>query len=179
MLDLADDTAAVEDVVTLLLSACQRRLTTAARLRHAAQRRSRMRWRALVKDVLADVVDGVQSTLERRYVRDVERPHGLPRGRRNKGEGERGHRRYRDVRYRRWRLVVELDGRAAHPEEWKERDDLRDNDILADEGVRTLRYGWRSVTGKPCATAAQVADVLRSNGWTGSLRACGLDCTAA
>ena len=49
----------------------------------------------------ADVVDGVQSTLERRYRRDVERPHGLPRGFRNRSEGDRGRRRYRDVRYRR------------------------------------------------------------------------------
>ncbi len=101
------------------------------------------------------------------YARGVEKAHGLPGGVRNLPEGRAGRRRYRDVRYRRWRLVVELDGRAAHPEEDREHDDLRDNELVAQEGTRTLRYGWRSVVTRPCATAAQVAAVLGAGGWTG------------
>lgn len=178
VLDLTDATGRADIVIDCLLRACQRRLTTAARLRAAARGRSRLRWRALVGDVLADVRDGVLSALERRYRRDVERAHGLPRGERNQPEGQRGRRRYRDVRYRRWALLVELDGRAAHPEEWRELDDLRDNEVVETEGSRTLRYGWRSVAVTPCDTARQVARVLTSGGWTGTVRRCGPGCIA-
>ena len=140
--------------------------------------RRRLRWRRLVRDLVADVREGVHSTLERRYRSGVEVAHGLPRGRRNRAEGSLGRREYRDVRYWLWKLVVELDGRAAHPFDLRERDDLRDNALLESEGVRTLRYGWRSVTEEPCRTAAQVARLLRLGGWTGRLRACGPTCTA-
>lgn len=178
VLDLTEDSSRSEDVVTVLLRACQRRLTTASRLRMTARRRSRLRWRALVADVLADVVDGVQSTLERRYRADVERPNGLPPGSRNSQDCPRGRRRYRDVRYQRWRTIVELDGRAAHPDEWQELDDVRDNEVLDADGTQTVRYGWGSVTGTPCEVAAQVARRLRHNGWPGHVRACGPDCPA-
>jgi very-short-patch-repair endonuclease len=178
VLDLCDGYGRDDDVIDVALRACQRRLTTAARLRKAAAGRRRMRWRALVRDLLADVVDGVQSALERRYRDDVERPHALPRGQRNLADGPRGRRRYRDVRYRKWRVVVELDGRAAHPEEWQESDDLRDNAVAETERTQTLRYGWRSVTSSPCLTAQQVVAVLRREGWTGSPHRCGPGCSA-
>ena len=160
----------------LVLRACQRRLTTPARLAGRARARKRLRWRRLIGEVLTEARDGVQSALERRYLRDVERPHGLPRGRRNRTEGRPGRRRYRDVRYLRWRLVVELDGQAAHPDDEAESDDQRDNELLAEEDTRTLRYGWRSVTGRPCATAAQVGRVLHRLGWRGTLTRCGPSC---
>lgn len=179
VLDLTDAHRTADPVIDLVLRACQRRLTTADRLRQAARGRKRLRWRTLVADLLADVVAGVQSALERRYRRDVERAHGLPRGVRNRAESSRGRRRYRDVRYRRFRLVVELDGQAAHPEAWKEWDDLRDNEVTELEQARTLRYGWMSVAVRSCATAAQVGRLLSAGGWTGRLRPCGPDCAAA
>jgi hypothetical protein len=172
VLDLTEATRSEYVVIDVVLRSCQRRLTTPARLRDAAAARKRMRWRLLVTDLVGDVRDGVQSALERRYLRDVERSHRLPRGTRNAAEGRPGRRRYRDVRYLRWGVVVELDGRAAHPDEWKERDDLRDNEVLTEDGSRTLRYGWQAVTTDPCGTAAQVARLLRSNGWRGSITRC-------
>lgn len=178
VLDLTDETRSADRAITVVLRACQQRLTTASRLRERARARSRLRWRALLKDVLADVESGVLSTLERRYDRDVERAHGLPRGTRNCSEGSGTTRRYRDVRYHPWGVVVELDGRAAHPQEWRERDDLRDNDLVEGEDTRTLRYGWVSTASRSCETAAQVAAVLRHRGWTGTLRSCGANCTA-
>ena len=164
-------------VITLVLRCCQRRLTTASRLTAALERRKKLRRRALLVDLLTEVAEGVASALERRYRRDVERAHGLPRGRRNAAEGTPGRRRYRDVRYAGLGAVVELDGRATHPAEERELDDLRDNELVLDEGTRTLRFGWRSVTTSPCRTAAQVAALLRAGGWTGPLRRCGPDCT--
>jgi len=61
----------------------------------------------LLLDLLADAQEGVASPLERSYVRGVERAHGLPPGLRNHADGAPGRRRYRDVCYRAWRLVVE------------------------------------------------------------------------
>lgn len=175
VLDLVDQARVEVQVVDVVLRACQRRLTTPTRLRVAADQRPRLRWRRLVHDVLVDAQDGVASPLERRYLRDVERAHGLPRGSRNRPEGPVGRRRYRDVRYRRWRLVVELDGAAAHPVDQQEYDDLRDNEV-ARRLERTLRFGWRSVTGRPCFVAAQVVAVLQQGGWTGPPTPCGPAC---
>lgn len=53
-------------VIDVLHRACQRRLTSADRLRAAADGRAKMRHRALLTDVLSEVAEGVQSALERR-----------------------------------------------------------------------------------------------------------------
>jgi hypothetical protein len=179
VLDIIDVTPRASGVVDVLTRACQRRLTTAMHLLAFAESRKKLRWRALVSDVLADVRAGIMSVLEQGYVRDVERAHGLPRGVRNKAEGVGRTRRYRDVRYDKYRLVIELDGAAAHPEERRYQDQARDNDLLVTEDVRTLRYGWAAVGGTPCEVAAQVARLLKRGGWTGSVRACGPGCPAA
>jgi hypothetical protein len=61
---------------------------------------------------------GDHSVLEYRYTRDVERPHGLPESVRQvpftKDNGQEGR---RDRVYARYGVVVELDGRLAHPPE--------------------------------------------------------------
>jgi len=51
----------------------------------------------------------------------------------------------------------------------------RDNAVVV-AGGRPLRYGWRDVVGRACATAAQLAGVLRVAGWAGSPRPCGPGC---
>jgi hypothetical protein len=162
-------------VVDVITRACQRRLTTADRLAEAAARRPTLRWRRLLGDVLEDVRDGVLSALERAWRRDVERAHGLPAGDRNRPEGAVGARRYRDVRYRKYRMIVELDGSAAHPEERRHQDMARDN-LMSEDGERTLRYGWHAVTASPCEAAAQTARMLRRRGWQGRPRQCGPSC---
>lgn len=167
-------------VVHLVLGVTQRRLTTPARLREAIEALPRQRWRKLIGQLLADVADGVTTPLELRYKRDVEQPHGLPRPTRNRSEpvpGRPSRAMYRDVRYRRWRVVVELDGRAAHPEDEEFRDLDRDN-LTALGQELTLRYGWRDVVRRPCEVAGQVARGLRLNGWTGPVRPCSPTCRA-
>jgi hypothetical protein len=81
-----------------------------------------------------------------------------------------------DVRYERYQLIVELDGRAAHPGQERWRDIHRDNASAAD-GCVTLRYSWSDVTLRTCEVAAEVGRVLRSRAWIGQLRPCGPDCT--
>jgi very-short-patch-repair endonuclease len=170
------DSATATVAIDLILRATQRRYTTAERLRRSIAHRQRLRWRSLLLEVLSDVESGVASALERRYLRDVERPHDLPPGIRNQPEARpQGGNRYRDVRYRAWQVIVELDGREAHPVDEKFRDMSRDN-VAAVAGDAALRYGWRDVVGAPCAVAGQVAAVLRLRGWTGRPRLCGPNC---
>ena len=182
VLDVADDATRPWEAVDVVLRAVQRRATTAARLRRALAARSRHRWRRLLGLVLEDVVAGALSALEREFLRTVERAHGLPSGAYNPGELVRElrqrRRRYRDVRYHPWRLVVELDGAEAHPpeEDWKDQE--KDNGVTR-SGRSSLRYGWRAVAHDPCAVAAEVADSLRVRGWGGAPSPCGPTCRIA
>jgi hypothetical protein len=50
--------------------------------------------------------------------------------------------------------------------------DMRRDNAGAEEGVLTLRYGYADLTERPCQVAAQVAQVLRSRGWPGTMRKC-------
>ena len=144
------DAVAAPAAIDLVLRATQRRVTTADRLRLIMQQRPRQRWRSLLLDVLAEVQVGVSSNLELAYRRDVEQRHRLPGGTRNEAEnGRSGGHRYHDVRYRTWHVLVELDGREAHPAGEAFRDMRRDN-VAAVAGHTALRYGWRDVVGDPC-----------------------------
>lgn len=174
VLDLISRATRPDDVVAFLTAACQRRLTTATRLRDAAQRRGRLPWRALVQDVLRDA-DETHSALEWRYLRNVERAHGLPESKRQVSARHGGSKLWRDAVYRKYRLVVELDGAAAHPQERRHRDMARDNAVTV-SGGKTLRYGWHDVFGHACEAAIQVAVVLQAAGWDGQPRPCGLNC---
>ena len=175
-LDVTDAERDVERALDAVFRVTQRRLTTAGRLRASLARRSRHRWRGLLAEVLAEVDDGVASALERRYACDVERAHSLPRGERNRPEAApHGGNWYRDVRYRRWATVIELDGQEVHPADQRFRDHRRDNHAAV-RGETALRYGWRDVAGRPCEVAGQVGAVLRTRGWTGTLRCCRRGC---
>ncbi len=176
LLDEVSRLGSAGQVIGLVLQTIQRRSTTPGRLRAALGARSRQRWRPLLTEMLEADRAGVHSVLEHRYLRDVEVPHGLPRGRRNEAEATPGGTRYRDVRYRRWKVVVELDGALAHPERLRWRDRWRDNESVLEQDV-VLRYGWQEIAVLPCATAGQVATALRRAGWTGTPLRCGPTCT--
>jgi hypothetical protein len=137
VLDVADARTAAE-VVGLVTTAVQRRLTTVYRLRQELTQRARHRHRALLKDLLADVAAGAESPLELRYLRDVEQPHGLPKGGRQQSRS--GLRFQTDVDYDEYGLIVELDGRAGHESLGQFRDMDRDNRHML-LNTRTLRYG--------------------------------------
>ncbi len=177
MLDLIAAARTFDDAYGWISAAVGRRLTTPELLGKALAARARMRWRRWVTAALQDAADGVHSPLERQYVHGVERAHGLPPARRQARRRHGSGNRYLDNLYEEYGLCVELDGNAAHPAEGRWRDTRRDNANLV-QGARTLRYGWPDVTEHRCRTAAEIAAVLRSQGWTGTLRRCGPTCTA-
>jgi hypothetical protein len=137
-----------------------------------------VRWRRPLLAALTEVEDGCHSLLELHYVNRVERPHGLPRGERQAPTGG-PRRRYRDVLYRRYRTVVELDGSVAHPAYLRSRDMRRDN-AETEAGNQPLGYGWGDVEDVPCDTAVQIGKVLQGGGWSSEPHPCGRpDCAVA
>jgi hypothetical protein len=175
VLDLAETLPSLDDAIALVLRAAASRRTTVERISAAMARRRRMRWRRGLTAVLALGREGVQSLLEFRYVNRVERPHGLPGGRRQHAVRRDSRRQYQDVEYEDYALVVELDGRDAHPG-WSRWADIRRDNANAATGQVTLRYAWADVTERPCRTAREVADALRQRGWEGTVRRCGAAC---
>ena len=170
-LDLALGARTLDDGMAWLARACGSRLTTPARLEAALTDRRRVRWRRELAAALADVGAGAHSLLELRYLRDAERPHGLPTGQRQARARQGSRNAYRDVLYEQFGVAVETDGAVAHPLEARRRDQERDNAAAAG-GLVTLRYGWAAITQRPCWVAAEVAAVLRSRGWSGAVRPC-------
>lgn len=171
VLDLIQAAGTFDDAYAWICRAIGRRRTTAERMRHAMDERKKMRWRRELMIALGDADDGALSVLEYRYVRRVERPHGLPAARRQARIGYRQGNRYLDNLYEEYQVCVELDGTAAHPADEQWRDRRRDN-ANAVNGITTLRFGFLDVSSHPCETAAAVAALLRRNGWPGSCLSC-------
>lgn len=177
VLDLVLTSATFDEAFDWLCRATGRRLTTPARLTAALQARSKVRWRTDLLAALADVGDGAQSNLELRYVRNVERAHGLPAAQRQAKIVTGNRTRYVDNLYEEAKLAVELDGRAAHPPERRWDDSHRDNEH-ASVGIMTVRYNWADVNYRACTVAAQVGELLRMRGTAVRLRRCGPSCSA-
>ena len=175
LLDVADREADVERVLTLVFRAVQQRRTTTALLAASLARRPRHRWRRLLREVLAEAAAGVQTPLERRYLRDVHRKHGLPAAACNLRQPDPGVNRYRDFWYVEQQTAVEVDGREAHPREEDFRDRRRDNRLVV-TGAPTLRYGWVEIASDPCGVAVEVVTVLRARGWRGTPLVCRPGC---
>ncbi|HYN30786.1 MAG TPA: hypothetical protein VES95_13100 [Dermatophilaceae bacterium] len=170
VLDIAADGDA-DAAVAIVARAVSGQLTVAAGLRTELGRRARHPHRALLVEVLADVDEGAQSPAEVRFVRDVERAHGLPVAERQV-RTERGRARFHDNGYAAYRLLVEVDGRVGH-ESWGDRmrDGRRDRAVAGD-GWLTVRVFWPDVAVQPCRTALELGALLRTRGWDGWPGAC-------
>jgi Transcriptional regulator, AbiEi antitoxin len=175
VLDLAGSARSFDEAFNWLCLACAGRLVTPARLREAMGERGKMRWRAEISVGLDEVSSGVHSWLERRYLHDVERRHGLPPAVRQAKHRRAQRTGYSDILYEEYGVVVETDGQAAHPDTVRWLDAARDNAAAA-RGIITLRYPDSDIATRPCEVAAEVAAVLRRQGWDGMPRACGPSC---
>jgi hypothetical protein len=175
VLDMGQAAGTLDRALGWVFLACGSRRTTAERIAATMALRPRMRWRADLAMALDVAREGAHSLLEFRYVNRVERPHGLPVGTRQHPVRRGGRRQYQDVLYQAFGVVVELDGRAAHPEEFRRRDTRRDNANIA-AGQVTLRYTWADVTERACSAAGEVAGALMRRGWLGAPRRCGRTC---
>jgi very-short-patch-repair endonuclease len=124
--------------------------------------------RALLIDIVSDASQGVRSALERRYLHDVERAHGLPTAQRQATPVGI----YMvDNLYEDQDVIVELDSQAYHRGPAAGRDFERDR-VHERNGFVTLRYTWKDVVDRPCRTADEIATTLAGRGWTGHLTRC-------
>jgi hypothetical protein len=172
VLDLVAAAPTFDHAYTWISRAVSRKLVSVAALRAALTERRRIRWRGWLIDALEDADHGVYSSLERRYARDVERAHGLPRSEHQAHRLLDGKVQYRDNWYPRYRVVVEIDGPDYHQNERVQLDKDRDNRNLALDDVKTHRFGPVGVTERACQSAALIAVTLQRNGWAGVPRPC-------
>jgi very-short-patch-repair endonuclease len=178
VLDLVDGARSFDVAFFWLSTACSKGVVTPDQIQAALARRKKMRWRAGVLIALDEIAEGVLSNLERQYLTNVERPHRLPKAKRQVRMSRDETSAYLDNFYDSYDLAVELDGRAAHPVEARWQDIHRDN-YFARAGIITLRYSWADVTGRPCLVAAEIAAILRQRGWAGTISSCGPSCQAS
>lgn len=165
------------EAIAALTGVVGARRTTAQRLVEAMADRSRLRRRALLADLSADLAAGTHSVLEHGFLTQVVRPHAIPdpTDRQAARAGARG-KEYRDVAYPEFDTIVELDSRWHDNDRASDRDADRDLDDLA-SGQITPRLRYRQVFGTPCRTAERLGAILGQRGWAGSLSACSPDCT--
>ena len=171
--DLADGRP-LDRAVMLAACALDLRLCTADQLVTALASRKRQTDRRVLLEMLTDVAAGSNSAAELRYLRDVERAHGLPPSRRQApiGDGRR-----RDVEHEEFGLVVEIDGRLGH-QAWAERQrDGRRDRGAAVTGRLTVRAFWPDLVPTPCGLAGDVAAILSTRGWRGQPSACRPTCS--
>ncbi|RKT77690.1 putative AbiEi antitoxin of type IV toxin-antitoxin system [Terracoccus luteus] len=159
----------LDRAVALVAKAVQSRRTTVRNLRSALELRPNQTLRTLLLEVLDDVSTGIESAAELRYLRDVERSHGLPRAEHQRPGLDRT---VCDNDYEPVRMKVEVDGRLGHAG-WshQQRDGRRDR-RHATGGWLTIRVFWTDVAGSPCETASDLAAIMASRGWRGTPRPC-------
>jgi hypothetical protein len=172
VLDLVAAAPTFDHAYAWIARSVSRKLVTVDALRAVLVTRRRIRWRPWLNDALEDASDGVYSSLERRYVLDVERAHGLPKSHRQARRQFNGKVQYRDNWYPDYKVVVEIDGPAYHQNERVQLDKDRDNVNLALEDVKTHRFGPVAVTERACETTALIAATLQHSGWRGSPHPC-------
>lgn len=174
-LDLLES-ARTQDKAVGVLCAAVRARTWPGEILGSMEGRPNGRRRAVIAELLGLVAAGIESPLELRYHRDVERRHGLPRAKLQQRQVVAGLWIRADCVYEGLGVRSELDGELAHPGGRTDDDVWRDNAVVIERGEITLRYRWRHVYGSACPTAVQLAGALRSRGWRGKPHACGPGC---
>ena len=163
----------VDAGITLAARSLDLGIATVDDLVTALRTRTRQPDRAVLLEALFDVSGGSESAAEVRYVRDVERAHGLPTGRRQVpvGDGRRC-----DVEYEEFGVVVEIDGRLNH-ESWsaRRRDAVKDR-AAAVTGRVSVHCFWTDLVPTACRLTLDVVAILRMRGWTGEPFGCSAGC---
>lgn len=155
----------VEGWVSLLAEALRLDKVSLPGVLQRLDARTKLTQRSLLREVVRDM-QGIQSTLEWVYRRDVERAHQLPPGLRQASVAKPWQ---CDVHYEEWELIVEVDGRYHAKRELR---DLERDNAHAVRRATTLRYGSIDLRGRPCRSAWQVALALQVRGWAGSPAPC-------
>lgn len=173
LLDLLSERVVADDVAGAFHALTQSaRRTTPTRLLAALEERPRIPGRRMIRGLIRDLRDGACSVLERGFLHQVERAHGLPAAVRQRSSHATGKESLQDLAYPEHGLVLELDGRTFHLGEQSDVDALRDLSERAVNSTTTVRITYGLVFRSPCRTARLVAMLLQQRGWDGSAHAC-------
>jgi hypothetical protein len=181
VIDLAEACASVYDVYGWVARAFGRGdvPVNVVDLLVAVKSRKKLRWRVELTEAIVAASGGAHSALELLWEKNVELPHGLPLAMKQvpftKADGQVG---FRDREYVPWGVIIELDGKKAHPDERRGHDKARDRRASADS-KETLRYGWRETRYEGCQSAVEVIRVLWRRGWRGRPKPCSQHCPVA
>jgi very-short-patch-repair endonuclease len=153
--------------MAVLAAGVQQRLARVEDMRQIVGRIETLRRRGLMAAILADIEGGAQALSELDFTQQVIRRHRLPEPSRQVARrDERGRRRWIDVMWDEWKVVVEIDG-AQHADPLQRWDDMeRDNGLNLD-GYRPLRFPAWLVRQDPGYVAGEILKTLRKAGYQG------------
>jgi very-short-patch-repair endonuclease len=151
------------EAALLLVAPIQQRLSAVDAVGAVLERVRRDQRRAFLRGVFADVVGGVRSLNELDFAALCRR-RGLPEPDRQVVISSAVGRSYLDVRWTRWRVVVEIDGIGhLQPDRWID-DSLRHNEIAL-SGDMVLRVPSLGLRLDPDRHLDAVERALRRSGW--------------
>ncbi|MGH3166142.1 MAG: hypothetical protein ACRDN0_09655 [Trebonia sp.] len=165
VLDLIAITGGFDAKFGWVCGAVGNRLTTPGRLLEALEKRKRFAGRREVQLMFGFAAEGILSWLELEWTIGVERPHGIPAARRQVRVMQDTGSKYLDNLYEKYRVCVELDGKAAHPASEQRRDDARDRWNLVREKIVTMRFKVPDLSdrARKCVAAAQLVTALNDH----------------
>ena len=150
----------------IVLTAVQRRLTTAAVLRQYLPRRGHCLHHALIVESIEDADGGIASIPELDFDRLVHAA-GLPKPSRQVVRMRPSGRAYLDVDWDRYGFSAEIEGAQHFEVEHRDDDLARLNDLVID-GNRVLQFSSFAIRRKPELVTRMLVRALRSAGWTGA-----------
>lgn len=152
----------------VLAAGVQQRLVRPEDLREVIDGIKTLRRRKLIRETIGDITGGSQALSELDFTRQVIRAFRLPEPSRQSARRDaRGRRRWTDVMWDAYKIVVEIDG-AQHTEDPLQRWDDMERDIdLGLDGYQTLRFPAWLVRTNPGHVARKILEALRRAGYRG------------
>lgn len=168
LIDSAAWMPADRGAMAVLAAGVQQRLVRVDDLRSVVDRIETLRRRKLIIEALDDIAGGAQALSELDFTRLVVHAFALPEpSRQSARRDSRGRRRWTDVLWDEYKVMVEVDG-AQHTEDPLQRWDDMERDIdLSLDGYLTLRFPAWLVRKNPEYVASRILEALRKAGYQG------------
>jgi Protein of unknown function (DUF559) len=154
--------------MAVLAAGVQQRLVRPDDLRKVVDGMGTLHRRKLIRDVIGDIAGGSEALSELDFTRQVIRAFRLPEPSRQAARRDaKGRRRWTDVTWDAFGIVVEIDG-AQHTEDPLQRWDDMERDLdLGLDGYQTLRFPAWLVRTNPEYVAHKILAALRRAGYRG------------
>lgn len=152
--------------MAILAAGVQQRLVRPQDLTKVADRMGALHRRKLIRETMGDIAGGSEALSELDFTRRVIRAFRLPEpSRQSVRRDAKGRRRWTDVMWDAYKIVVEIDG-AQHTEDPLQRWDDMERDIdLGLDGYQTLRFPAWLVRTNPGYVARTILQALRRAGY--------------